>query len=99
MTKSALSRGLLVATGIIAVGLGTIGVFVPLLPFLLLAAACFIRSSERLYDWLIHHRWFGGYIPVRTVPAAQSRFGYRIGAPLIYACHSIGVISGVLHRS
>ena len=65
MTKSALRRGFLVATGIIAVGLGTIGVFVPLLPttpFLLLAAACFIRSSDRLYDWLIHHRWFGSYI-------------------------------------
>jgi len=65
MTKSALRRGFLVATGIMAVGLGTIGVFVPLLPttpFLLLAAACFIRSSDRLYDWLIHHRWFGSYI-------------------------------------
>jgi uncharacterized membrane protein YbaN (DUF454 family) len=47
------------------VGLGVIGVFVPLLPttpFLLLAAACFARSSERLYAWLIHHKWFGDYI-------------------------------------
>jgi uncharacterized membrane protein YbaN (DUF454 family) len=51
--------------GIIALGLGVIGVFVPLLPttpFLLLAAACFVRSSERLYAWLIHHKWFGDYI-------------------------------------
>ena len=51
--------------GIIAVGLGLIGILVPLLPttpFLLLAAACFIRSSERLYNWLIHHKWFGSYI-------------------------------------
>jgi uncharacterized membrane protein YbaN (DUF454 family) len=51
--------------GIIAVGLGLIGVFVPLLPttpLLLLAAACFIRSSERLYTWLIHHKLFGSYI-------------------------------------
>ena len=42
-----------------------IGVFVPLLPttpFLLLAAACFVRSSGRLYAWLIHHKWFGDYI-------------------------------------
>ena len=53
------------AIGLIAVGLGMIGIFVPLLPttpFLLLAAACFIRSSERLYHWLIHHQWFGTYI-------------------------------------
>jgi len=58
-------RVLLAATGILAVGVGTVGVFLPLLPttpFLLLAAACFIRSSDRLYSWLIHHRWFGSYI-------------------------------------
>ncbi|MBP7830294.1 MAG: YbaN family protein [Kiritimatiellae bacterium] len=58
-------RVLLAITGLIAVGLGTVGVFVPLLPttpFLLLAAACFLRSSDRLYAWLMHHRWFGAYI-------------------------------------
>ena len=51
--------------GVVVLGIGIIGIFVPLLPttpFLLLAAACFVRSSERLYDWLIHHKWFGTYI-------------------------------------
>ena len=65
MKNSALTKGLLIAIGMLAVGLGTIGIFVPLLPttpFLLLAAACFIRSSDRLYAWLMHHRWFGSYI-------------------------------------
>lgn len=65
MKKSAVLRGILVTVGIIAISVGAIGVFVPLLPttpFLLLAAACFIRSSDRLYAWLIHHRWFGSYI-------------------------------------
>lgn len=51
--------------GILSLGLGILGVFLPLLPttpFLLLAAGCFMRSSERLYRWLINHRWFGAYI-------------------------------------
>lgn len=51
--------------GVISVGLGILGIFLPLLPttcFLLLAATCFIRSSDRCYQWLINHRWFGSYI-------------------------------------
>jgi uncharacterized protein len=65
MTKAAVRKAVLVTAGVAAVGLGAIGVCVPLLPttpFLLLAAACFVRSSDRLYAWLIHHRWFGSYI-------------------------------------
>jgi uncharacterized membrane protein YbaN (DUF454 family) len=34
----------------------------PTTPFLLLAAACYIRGSERFYNWLINHKWFGKYI-------------------------------------
>jgi len=63
--KSSLGKWLLIIAGVLAVGLATAGIFLPLLPttpFLLLAAACFIRSSNRLYQWLIHHKWFGSYI-------------------------------------
>ncbi len=65
MTKTSIRTYLMLIIGIIAVCLGFIGIFVPLLPttpFLLLAAACFVRSSERLYNWLINHRWFGAYL-------------------------------------
>ncbi|MBU8935018.1 MAG: YbaN family protein [candidate division Zixibacteria bacterium] len=51
--------------GFVSVGLGAVGVFVPLLPttpFLLLAAACFIRGSDSYYQWLINHKWLGAYI-------------------------------------
>jgi uncharacterized membrane protein YbaN (DUF454 family) len=44
---------------------GIIGILVPLVPttpFLLLAAACYIRGSKSLYNWLINHRLFGAYI-------------------------------------
>ncbi|MBO8157004.1 MAG: YbaN family protein [Bacillaceae bacterium] len=55
----------LILTGSISLGLGIIGIVLPLIPttpLLLLAAACFVRSSDKLYDWLLNHRWFGTYI-------------------------------------
>ena len=65
MGKKSVRRYLLLALGLAAVGLGFVGIFVPLLPttpFLLVAAACFVRSSERSYEWLTNHKWFGAYI-------------------------------------
>lgn len=58
-------RFLLISAGVTCVGLGIAGVFVPLLPttpFLLLAAACFVRSSDRFYQWLMTNRWVGDYL-------------------------------------
>lgn len=60
-----LMRPLLIALGTIAVALGVIGMFIPILPttpFLLLAAACYARSSDRFLNWLLDNRWFGAYI-------------------------------------
>ncbi len=58
-------RLLLIIAGTVSVGLGIIGMFLPLLPttpFLLLAAACYARSSQKLYGWLLYNKWFGKYI-------------------------------------
>ena len=62
---SHLRKWVLIIVGSFFTGLGIIGIFLPLLPttpFLLLAAACYIRSSERLYSWLINNKWVGRYI-------------------------------------
>jgi uncharacterized protein len=58
-------RPLLIVLGTIAVILGVVGMFVPILPttpFLLLAAACYARSSDRFLHWLLNNRYFGAYI-------------------------------------
>jgi len=58
-------KKILVVLGVVSLLLGIIGIVVPLLPttpFLLLAAACFIRGSDRLHNWLMNHKIFGSYI-------------------------------------
>ncbi|MDG9925419.1 MULTISPECIES: YbaN family protein [unclassified Pseudomonas] len=58
-------RYALLAIGWLSVALGVIGIFVPVLPttpFLLLAAACFVRSSRRFYLWLVNHPRLGPWI-------------------------------------
>ena len=60
-----MKKVILISAGCTSLSLGVVGIFVPLLPttpFLLLAAACFLRSSERLYTWLTHHWLLGDYI-------------------------------------
>ena len=60
--RPSLRQALLVAAGLLALGLGLIGVVLPGLPttpFVLLAAACFARASPRLHRWLTHHRFLG----------------------------------------
>lgn len=59
---SPLLRYTFLTIGFLAVALGVVGIFLPVLPtvpFLLLAAACFTRSSERFYSWLINHAHLG----------------------------------------
>ncbi len=66
--------------GFLSVVLGAVGAFVPLLPtvpFLILAAFCFARSSPQLEAWLVQHQRFGPHILAWRAKGAISRRGKR----------------------
>ncbi|OZU89209.1 hypothetical protein CIL03_08235 [Virgibacillus indicus] len=73
----------LIIAGSLSLGLGVLGIFLPLLPttpLLLLAAACYVRSSDKLYEWLITNKYFGSYIE-----------NYRMGKGIPLKAKIIGV--------
>lgn len=58
-------KALLITIGTLSIGLGVIGIVVPLLPttpLILLGAVCYVKSSEKLYQKLIKNKWLGAYI-------------------------------------
>ncbi len=60
-----MSRTLYLIAGFLALGLGGIGILLPLLPtvpFIILAAFCFARSNKALEQWLLEHPAFGSHI-------------------------------------
>jgi uncharacterized membrane protein YbaN (DUF454 family) len=106
MTKETSNRAaklFLITLGSLSVGLGAIGIFIPLLPttpFLLLAAACFFRSSDKLYQRLISNRWFGRYlknyregkgVPVITKVIGIGALWITIGFSAVYATDLLSV--------
>ena len=57
-----MKRTILISLGLLCVGLGFVGVFVPGIPttiFLIIALWAFTKSSEKLRYWLLNHKRFG----------------------------------------
>jgi len=87
-------RWVLLALGWVFVALGLAGALLPVLPttpFILLAAACFARSSERFYAWLLDNRIFGTLIrdwrDHRAIPRRARWLG--IGAIAVFLGSSV----------
>ena len=93
-------KALLVAAGSICIVLAVLGVFLPLLPttpFLLLASACYVRSSERLHGWLMGNRLLGGYIrnfkERRGIPVrAKVTTVILLWLPLLYSVYRLDIL-------
>ncbi len=63
--KINLVRGVYLISGFLLVAIGIIGIFLPLLPttiFLILASACFVKSSPKANEWLRNHKILGVYL-------------------------------------
>ena len=58
-------RILWLSLGLVFTAIGLIGIIVPGLPttpLMILAAACFFRSSEKLFNWVLNNKYFGKYV-------------------------------------
>ena len=86
--------------GFIALGLGILGIPLPLLPttpFLLLAALCFARGSERWYRWLLDHKTFGPPIHAWREHRAVPRRVKWIGLGSLVVLPLISILGGAPH--
>ena len=102
-------RYVLLVLGWLFLGLGALGLFLPVLPttpFVLLAAACFLRSSERLHSWLLAHPTFGkqitdyldgkGLRPKTKVVAITTLWASIIASAILFVPYLVGDVAMVL---
>ena len=97
-TSNPLAKLMWVSLGSLFVALGAVGVIVPGLPttpFLILAAACYIRSSQRLYDWLISNKRFGPYLKDYREGKGIPRKAKRLAVVMIVVFVSFSVVFGI----
>ncbi|WP_114390367.1 YbaN family protein [Notoacmeibacter marinus] len=84
--------------GLLALAFGLVGVVLPLLPtvpFLILAAFCFARSSPRLHDWLVAHPRFGPPIADWRREGAISLRAKRLATVSIAAVFALAIMMGL----
>jgi uncharacterized membrane protein YbaN (DUF454 family) len=83
--RSGFTRWALFTIGVLSAALGALGAFLPILPttpFVMLAAACFVRSSPGFHQRLRENRFVGAYLVQwetgHTVPVAAKRKAYGL---------------------
>jgi len=75
MSTEKVKRAIYLVIGTVALVLGAVGLFLPVLPttpFVILAAACYLRSSKRMHTWILQSELFG-----ETIKNYQAGRGLR----------------------
>jgi len=91
---------LFIVFGFLSLAAGVIGLFFPVLPttpFLLLASYFFVRSSERLHNWLINHKVLGTYIVNYSKHRAMKRSTKRTAVATLWLsmCLSMFLVKNI----
>ena len=106
--RARVSRPILLGIGWSCVVIGFVGVFVPGLPtttFLLIAAWCFLRSSDKAYSWLLNHRVLGPYVrdflsgkgmPVKSKIIALSMIWLTCGSSALFFVDNVYAKVGII---
>ena len=93
-----LLRSLWLVLGLLLSLIGLIGIIVPGLPttpIMILAAACFFKSSEKLYNWVINNKYFGNHVRNYREGRGMPRSAKWMAIPMIWIFVSISVFYGM----
>ena len=94
--------------GTVCLALGAIGIVLPIVPttpFLLLALACYVRSSKRMTKWILNNKYFGDYIrryregkgiPLKTKVLALTILWITIGFSAFFMVHKWLIVQLIL---
>ena len=91
-------RFLWLSLGLLFTVVGLIGLIVPGLPttlFMIIAAACFFRSSKRLFNWVLNNKYFGKYVKDFRDGRGMPRKAKFIALGFIWLFVSISVFVGI----
>ncbi len=101
-------RAIFFVAGSVSLAVGTIGIVLPVLPttpLLLLALACYCRSSERMTRWVLTNRYFGSYIrrykegkgiPLKTKILALATLWITIGYSAFFIVNRWWIVQLIL---
>jgi uncharacterized membrane protein YbaN (DUF454 family) len=107
-TRPNFVRALFFVAGTVSLVLGTIGIVLPILPttpFLLLAVACYCRSSKRMTRWVLTNKYFGSYIrrykegkgiPIKTKIVALAALWITIGYSALFIVNRWWIVQLIL---